>query len=79
MRKPLGEILVQEGACDESQIEDAIRRQRGLAARNHYRHIGAILLEMGAITVQQLHRALEIQQASSDQAGSGGEAEAASG
>lgn len=64
MRKPLGEILIETETCSQEQVEAALGEQRRLAARGHYRHLGAIMLEMEAISITHLHHALELQRLS---------------
>lgn len=52
-RAPLGRLLVEKGLLSESQLDDALERQRVES-----RPLGQILLEMGAVTQQNLARAL---------------------
>lgn len=69
MSKPLlGTILIESQTCKPEEVELALRRQRELAERNHYKHLGAILLEMDLVTLTQLHRALERQKLDSRKA-----------
>jgi hypothetical protein len=52
-RAPLGQLLVENGVLAESQLDEALERQR-----LETRPLGQILLEMGAVTPQDLARAL---------------------
>src|SRR5262249_26059040 len=52
-RGPLGRLLVENGALSESDLEEALERQRTDA-----RPLGQILMDMGAVTAQELARAL---------------------
>src|SRR5262249_6573750 len=52
-RVPLGRLLVENGALSESDLEEALERQRTDA-----RPLGQILMDMGAVTPQELARAL---------------------
>lgn len=52
-RAPLGQLLMANGALAESQLEEALERQR-----TDTRPLGQILLDMGAVTPQELARAL---------------------
>jgi len=49
-----GEFLVKKGVITESQLETALTRQRSLTAKSWRSTIGQILLEMGAVTTEQL-------------------------
>ena len=49
----LGEILIQDGAITQKQLEEAIEYQK-----KNQGLIGIILIKLGYITEKQLHRAL---------------------
>ncbi len=55
-RKKLGEILVEKGFCSKDDVEKALEIQSSYGGR-----IGTILLNMGAITEEQLLKALSEQ------------------
>jgi Ni,Fe-hydrogenase maturation factor len=49
----LGEILIQDGAITQMQLEEAIEYQK-----KNQGLIGIILIQLGYVTEKQLHRAL---------------------
>ena len=55
-RRPLGEILISRGGCDQAQIDKALDEQS-----RHGGHLGDILVAMGNLDPEELTRALGIQ------------------
>jgi signal transduction histidine kinase len=49
-----GDFLLQNGYVTEDQIKEALMRQRAVAAQGQQPTIGQVLLEMGAVTREQL-------------------------
>jgi archaellum component FlaC len=50
----LGEFLVKNGDITESQLQAALERQKSASARSWRRSLGQVLLEMGAVSREQL-------------------------
>ena len=50
----LGEFLVKNGDITESQLQTALERQKSVSAQSWRRSLGQILLEMGAVSREQL-------------------------
>lgn len=50
----LGEFLVKNGDITESQLQAALERQKGVSAQSWRRSLGHTLLEMGAVSREQL-------------------------
>jgi len=59
-RKPLGEILVDNGFIDHDQLTKALEYQSTLPP-TYYKPIGEIMVELGYITREQLNLALGVQ------------------
>jgi len=50
----LGEFLVKNGDITDSQLQTALERQKTVSAQSWRRSLGQILLEMGAVSREQL-------------------------
>lgn len=62
MVRPLGHLLIEDGAITEDQLHRALIKQRELTARGRPERFGDLLVAMGFISTEELERTLARQE-----------------
>ena len=60
MASCLGSYLIDNKICDESSLNSALEKQKGLKKNSIFKPIGAILAESGCVAAKDLDHALSI-------------------